>query len=282
VFGVVAVYQAMLPLLRESPDARIVNVSSGVGSLTTNADPAYPYHAYFDPIYPASKTALIFIEKEQKVDASSQVVDSHAKPVGDNAGIGRPSDLADTALDPRHRGRVNAQHCRYLMLLQAQLSPDSPQAASDAVRRHQCPRRSISALSASSRRAFRTPSGEVGVKAGESAGTAVMRFAEELRAWRQVRGWSQAELGAKLGYSGSHVSSVERMERVAVAEFAAACDEALQTPGTFARIHADIAREAYPPWFSPFVHFEASATRVHNWDARSFTGLLSARATRVR
>jgi NAD(P)-dependent dehydrogenase (short-subunit alcohol dehydrogenase family) len=58
VFGVVAVYQAMLPLLRESPDARIVNVSSGVGSLTTNADPAYPYHSYFDPIYPASKTAL--------------------------------------------------------------------------------------------------------------------------------------------------------------------------------------------------------------------------------
>ena len=35
-----------------------MNVSSGVGSLTTNADPAYPYHAHFDPIYPASKTAL--------------------------------------------------------------------------------------------------------------------------------------------------------------------------------------------------------------------------------
>ncbi len=32
----------VLPLLRESPDARIVNVSSGVGSLTTNADSAYP------------------------------------------------------------------------------------------------------------------------------------------------------------------------------------------------------------------------------------------------
>jgi NAD(P)-dependent dehydrogenase (short-subunit alcohol dehydrogenase family) len=58
VFGVIAVYQAMLPLLRESSDARIVNVSSGVGSLTTNADPAYPYHALFGPIYPASKTAL--------------------------------------------------------------------------------------------------------------------------------------------------------------------------------------------------------------------------------
>ena len=57
-FGVLAVYQVMLPLLRESSDARIVNVSSGVGSLTTNADAAYPYHAFFGPIYPASKTAL--------------------------------------------------------------------------------------------------------------------------------------------------------------------------------------------------------------------------------
>jgi NAD(P)-dependent dehydrogenase (short-subunit alcohol dehydrogenase family) len=58
VFGVLAVYQAMLPLLRESSDARIVNVSSGVGSLTVNADPTYPYHSMFGPIYPASKAAL--------------------------------------------------------------------------------------------------------------------------------------------------------------------------------------------------------------------------------
>jgi len=34
VFGVLAVYQAMLPLLRQAPAARIVNVSSGAGSLT--------------------------------------------------------------------------------------------------------------------------------------------------------------------------------------------------------------------------------------------------------
>lgn len=58
VFGVLAVYQAMLPLLRKCSDARIVNVSSGVGSLTTNADPNYPYHAMYGPIYPASKAAL--------------------------------------------------------------------------------------------------------------------------------------------------------------------------------------------------------------------------------
>ena len=57
VFGVIAVTQAMLPLLRESPAARIVNVSSSVGSLTKMADPAYPYRAVAGN-YSASKTAL--------------------------------------------------------------------------------------------------------------------------------------------------------------------------------------------------------------------------------
>src|ERR1700677_3877 len=58
VFGVLAVYQAMLPLLREAPEARIVNVSSGVGSLTMNSDPASPWRPNFGPVYPASKPAL--------------------------------------------------------------------------------------------------------------------------------------------------------------------------------------------------------------------------------
>ncbi len=58
VFGVLAVYQAMLPLLRESLSARIINVSSGVGSLTMNSDPAFAYRAIFGPTYAASKTAL--------------------------------------------------------------------------------------------------------------------------------------------------------------------------------------------------------------------------------
>jgi NAD(P)-dependent dehydrogenase (short-subunit alcohol dehydrogenase family) len=58
VFGVIAVTQALLPLLREAPAARIVNVSSGVGSLTRNSDSAYPYRPIFGPVYPASKTAL--------------------------------------------------------------------------------------------------------------------------------------------------------------------------------------------------------------------------------
>jgi NAD(P)-dependent dehydrogenase (short-subunit alcohol dehydrogenase family) len=58
VFGALAVYQAMLPLLREAPAARIVNVSSGAGSLARVADPSFPYRHIFGPGYSASKTAM--------------------------------------------------------------------------------------------------------------------------------------------------------------------------------------------------------------------------------
>lgn len=71
VFGVLAVYQAMLPLLRESSDARIVNVSSAVGSLTANADPAAPYHTSFGPLYPASKAALNAVTLAMMVELES-------------------------------------------------------------------------------------------------------------------------------------------------------------------------------------------------------------------
>ena len=71
VFGVLAVYQEMLPLLRESSDARIVNVSSGVGSLADNANHAHPYHAFFSPVYPASKAALNAITLAMMIELES-------------------------------------------------------------------------------------------------------------------------------------------------------------------------------------------------------------------
>jgi len=43
VFGVIAVTQAMLPLLRDAPAGRVVNVSSAGGSLTLNSDPKNPH-----------------------------------------------------------------------------------------------------------------------------------------------------------------------------------------------------------------------------------------------
>ncbi|WP_433560702.1 SDR family NAD(P)-dependent oxidoreductase [Nocardia sp. CA-151230] len=59
VFGAVAVTEATLPLLRRSPRARIVNVTSGLGSMTRMTDP----HDYFTGLpatlgYSPSKSAL--------------------------------------------------------------------------------------------------------------------------------------------------------------------------------------------------------------------------------
>jgi NAD(P)-dependent dehydrogenase (short-subunit alcohol dehydrogenase family) len=56
-FGVIAVTQPMLPLLREAPAGRIVNVSSAAGSLTMNAQPTNPHRAMFG-VYSASKASL--------------------------------------------------------------------------------------------------------------------------------------------------------------------------------------------------------------------------------
>jgi NAD(P)-dependent dehydrogenase (short-subunit alcohol dehydrogenase family) len=57
-FGVVAATQAFLPLLRRSEAGRIVNVSSGLGSLTLHSDPASSIYDFKLPAYNVSKTAL--------------------------------------------------------------------------------------------------------------------------------------------------------------------------------------------------------------------------------
>ncbi|MEU4303866.1 SDR family NAD(P)-dependent oxidoreductase [Kitasatospora aureofaciens] len=60
VFGVIAVTHAMLPLLRRSAAARIVNMSSELGSLAHMADPGSPWSAYTSILLPycSSKSAL--------------------------------------------------------------------------------------------------------------------------------------------------------------------------------------------------------------------------------
>lgn len=58
VFGVMTTIKHMLPLLRKSDAGRIVNVSSGLGSLHQNADPNYMYYPYKLLAYNSSKSAL--------------------------------------------------------------------------------------------------------------------------------------------------------------------------------------------------------------------------------
>ena len=59
VFGVVAVTNAMLPLLRESADGYIGNVSSGLGTIDFLANPDHPLRDYAHLLgYNSSKAAL--------------------------------------------------------------------------------------------------------------------------------------------------------------------------------------------------------------------------------
>ncbi len=58
VFGVIVATQVLLPLLRKSKAPRIVNVSSGLGSLTLHTSPNNPFAHYNSVAYSTSKTAL--------------------------------------------------------------------------------------------------------------------------------------------------------------------------------------------------------------------------------
>jgi len=57
-FGVIAVTQAFIDLLRQSPQPRIVNVTSGLGSITLQNDPAWKYYVVKPASYVTSKAAL--------------------------------------------------------------------------------------------------------------------------------------------------------------------------------------------------------------------------------
>ena len=57
-FGTVEFTQPLLPLLRAAESARIINVSSGLGSLALNSDATSPFYAAKPLAYNASKAAL--------------------------------------------------------------------------------------------------------------------------------------------------------------------------------------------------------------------------------
>jgi NAD(P)-dependent dehydrogenase (short-subunit alcohol dehydrogenase family) len=74
-FGALMVTQAMLPLLRKSPAARIVNVSSSLGSLTLQSDPANPFAAFMSTGYAGSKAALNMLT----INLAAELRDTPAK-----------------------------------------------------------------------------------------------------------------------------------------------------------------------------------------------------------
>ena len=76
--GTLAVTQAMMPLLRRSASASIVNLSSSLGSLALNGDPASPYYSARLIGYNASKAALnmLTVQLAEELRDTPHVVNS--------------------------------------------------------------------------------------------------------------------------------------------------------------------------------------------------------------
>ncbi len=58
VFGVIETTQAFIDLLKQSAEPRIVNVTSGLGSLTLHSDPTWKYYPFKAACYVSSKASL--------------------------------------------------------------------------------------------------------------------------------------------------------------------------------------------------------------------------------
>jgi len=118
VFGAFRVTRAMLPLLRKSKHGRIVNISSGLGSLARNADPTSPLAMRNMLLaYAASKAALNMVT----IHFANLLKDSGIKVNSANPGF--------TATDMnQHRGTKTVEQGAATPVRMALLADDGPTA----------------------------------------------------------------------------------------------------------------------------------------------------------
>ena len=103
-FGALRVAQAMLPLLRKSVAGRIVNVSSGLGSLTFNSDPAWSGRDAKFIGYNASKAALNMLT----VHLAYEVRDTKIKVNSADPGFTKTDLNNNTGTQPVEVGAIEA------------------------------------------------------------------------------------------------------------------------------------------------------------------------------
>jgi NAD(P)-dependent dehydrogenase (short-subunit alcohol dehydrogenase family) len=113
--GTLAVTQAMLPLLRKANAARIVNLSSGLGSLEKNADPNWDFASFKLIGYNSSKAALNMLT----VQLAYELRDTGIKVNSVSPGF------VDTDMNG-HRGTLTVEEGAAGPVRLALLPPDGP------------------------------------------------------------------------------------------------------------------------------------------------------------
>ena len=116
-------------------------------------------------------------------------------------------------------------------------------------------------------------------------------FADELRAHRESRGWTQADLATNITYSESLIAQVETCWRPPSRDLARALDRVFVTPGfteespgspghpgTFGRTAARLGDLPFPVSFRSFAPYEAEAVALHVFEHSLVPGLVQTEA----
>ncbi|MEU3075914.1 helix-turn-helix domain-containing protein [Streptomyces laurentii] len=99
-------------------------------------------------------------------------------------------------------------------------------------------------------------------------------FGARLRRMREERGWSQDELGIRMGYSSTHLSSVETGRKRPTLRLTRRADVAFGTGDQFEREWREMTQGALLEGFPEYLEYEARAAEVRLYEIGIIPGLL--------
>jgi transcriptional regulator with XRE-family HTH domain len=99
-------------------------------------------------------------------------------------------------------------------------------------------------------------------------------FGARLRRIRCERSWTQDELGDRMGYSSTHLSSVETGRKMPTLRLARQADQALGTGSTFEQEWREMRHGLLLEGFPEFIEYEARAAEIRLYEVGVIPGLL--------
>jgi transcriptional regulator with XRE-family HTH domain len=102
-------------------------------------------------------------------------------------------------------------------------------------------------------------------------------FGARLRSARELRGWTQEELGERTGYSGQHISAVETGRKPPTLRFSRSTDVVFGVVGTaesFERAWREIKHNSLLEGFPEYVKLEGRAAEIRLYEIGIIHGLL--------